>query len=188
MHINQARAKKTRLRAGGVVLMISAGLFFVCTGIKSVYFSLDNDVSALSTVSRGIQRLLYLIYENTQRISWVWERAPVIDPSVLLGHGNLGALLIFIVFAIGRIMWDSAALLSKRIKEAEELVQSERWRRDLQGQQGQVSVARTDVLEINIELDQKDQWYKRPLGLLVLTLVGGVLVAWLNLKLGLAKL
>lgn len=188
MHINKARTKKTRLRVGGAVLMIGAGLLFVCTGIKSVYFSLANDVSAFSAVSRGIQRLLYLVYENTQQISWVWERAPVIDPSVLLSQGNLGALLTVIVGAIGRIMWDSASLLSKRIKEAEELVQSERWRRDLQGQQGQVLVARTDVLEINIELDQKDQWYKRPLGLLVLALIGGVVLAWLNLKLGLAKL
>jgi hypothetical protein len=168
--------------------VIGAVLFLACTAVKSVSFRLQDDVSALAPISRSIKLGLYFIYEKTQGISLVWQNAPVIDLSVPISPGNLAALSILIVGLIGRILWDTATLLSRRIKEAEQAVENQRWQQDLLRQQGQLVVPRADVVEISIELDQKDQWYKRPLGMVVLALIGGVVLAWLNLKLGLAKL
>ena len=54
-------------------------------------------------------------------------------------------------------------------------------------QQGRVVGDRPDVLQINIELDQKDQWYKRPIGLLFIGIAIAVLAQWANLKFGLLK-
>ena len=54
-------------------------------------------------------------------------------------------------------------------------------------QRGQISGARPDVLQINIELDQKDQWYKRPVGLLLLGVAIAIMGQWVNLQFGLVK-
>ena len=54
-------------------------------------------------------------------------------------------------------------------------------------QQGLVAGTKPDVLQINIELEQKDQWYKRPIGLLLLGVALAVLGQWVNLKFRLVK-
>ena len=47
--------------------------------------------------------------------------------------------------------------------------------------------AKPDVLQINIELEQKDQWYKRPVGLVLLGVAIAIFGQWLNLQFGLVK-
>lgn len=82
-------------------------------------------------------------------------------------------------------MWDSASHLSLRVKKTIQRVEELGWERELMGQSGQISEGKPDVLQINIELDQKDQWYKRPLGLLLLGIAIAVLGQWANLRFGL---
>ena len=66
-------------------------------------------------------------------------------------------------------------------------VEEQGWEQELMNQHGQISGVKPDVLQINIELDQKDQWYKRPVGLILLGVAIAILGQWANLQFGLVK-
>lgn len=187
MKISEAKNRIARHRTFAAAVMITAMLLLACAALKSAYYSVEGDTTALSSFSRAIQRLIYSIYERTQFVSWFWEWAPVIRPKEPNTTGNWGFLFVVVCGAIGRIMWDSASNLSSRIKKTIQRVEELGWEQELMGQRGQISGAKPDVLQINIELDQKDQWYKRPIGLLLLGIAIAILGQWLNLQFGLVK-
>ena len=155
-----------------------------CT--ESFYF-VARDTAAWFPLSQAIQRAVYFIYERTQFISWVWQWAPVINPKELNSSGNFGFLFIVFCNALGRIMWDSASRLKSRIDDNIKRVEERVWEQELLAQQGMVTGAKPDDLQINIELEQKNQWYKRPIGIILLGVAIGILVQWANLKFGLLK-
>lgn len=187
MKIIGAKKKITRLRIAAFVVMTVTALFFVCAALKSIYFAMGGDATAFFAPNRAIQRLFYFVYARTQFVSWVWEFAPVVNPKEINTSGNLGFLLIACCGAVGRIMWDSAAHLSSRIAKTIQRVEELSWKQALLAQQGLIAGAKPDVLQINIELGQKDQWYKRPIGLILLGVSITVLGQWANLKFGLVK-
>jgi hypothetical protein len=84
-------------------------------------------------------------------------------------------------------MWSSASHLASRISQTIQRVEESGWEQALLAQQGQVIGAKPDILQINIELDQKDQWYKRPIGLVLIGIAIAVLGQWANLKFRLVK-
>ncbi len=188
MKIYEAKNRVKKQRILAVVIMAAMAILFSCSALKSIYFSMANDTTALSSLSQGIQRIVYFIYERTQFFAWFWEWAPVINPKILNTAGNLGFLIIVITGAIGRMMWDSATNLSARIGKTILKVEELGWERELMRQHGQVPSGKTDVLQINIDLNQEDQWYKRPLGLILIGIAIAVLAQLANLKFGFAKL
>jgi hypothetical protein len=187
MKIYHAKKRIMSQKIFAMVVMIISVLFFACAALKSIYFSMADDTTVLSALSHGGQRLIYFIYERTQFVSWFWEWAPVINLKEPNTSGNLGFLFVVVCGAIGRTMWDSASSLSARIKKTIMRVEELEWEQELMGQRGQIRRAKPDVLQINIELEQKDQWYKRPIGLLLLGVAIAIAGQWLNLKLGLVK-
>jgi hypothetical protein len=187
MKIIEAKKQVTRLRFVAVVIIGTSTLFFIFAALKSIYFLMEGDRTVFSSVSLALQRLIYFIYERTQFASWIWDLAPVVNPREINTAGNLGFCFIALCGAIGRIMWDSAAHLSSRIAKTIQRVEELGWEQALLAQQGIVAGMKPDVLQINIELDQKDQWYKRPTGLLLIGIAIAVLGQWANLKFGLVK-
>jgi len=187
MRIFDAKKRITKQRIIAATIMGVSMLLLACAGLKSAYLSLAGDTTALSSISRGFQRLIYFVYERTQFISWFWEWAPVINPKEPNTSGNFSFLFVVVCGAIGRTMWDSASHLSSRIKKTIQRVEELGWEQELMEQRGQISGARPDVLQINIELDQKDQWYKRPVGLLLLGVAIAIMGQWVNLQFGLVK-
>jgi len=85
-----------------------------------------------------------------------------------------------------RVIWDSAIHLDHRIKSTLQQAEERSWERQLSHSKVTTQENST-VFELHIQLSQKDQWYKRPLGIVLLTVAGGVVLQWLNLHLGLAK-
>ncbi|MFZ3117560.1 MAG: YniB family protein [Variovorax sp.] len=188
MKISEAKSRITRHRIFAAVIMITATLLLACAALKSIYFSVEGDRTALASLSQTLQRIVYFVYKRTQFVSWFWEWSPVIKSNELNTTGNWGFLFVVVCGAIGRTMWDSASNLSLRIKRTIHRVEELGWEQELMGHRGQIAGARPDVLQINIELDQKDQWYKRPIGLLLLGVAIAILGQWLNLQFGLVKL
>ena len=188
MKIYQAKKRITTQRTFATVVMVISILFFTCAALKSIHFYMAGDTTVFSSLGRGIQRLVYFVYERTQFLSWFWEWAPVINPKELNTPGSLGLLFVVVCGAIGRTIWDSASSLSSRIKKTILKVEELGWEQELMAQRGQLAGAKPDVLQINIELEQKDQWYKRPVGLLLLGVAIAIFGQWLNLQFGLVKL
>ena len=187
MKIFDAKKRIEKQRIIAATVMIVAMLLLVCAGLKSAYISLNGDTTALSSISHGVQRCIYFVYERTQFISWFWKWAPVVNINELNTSSNFGILFVMVCGAIGRTMWDSASNLSSRIKKTLQRVEELGWEQELMEQNGHVSASRPDVLQINIELDQKDQWHKRPVGLLLVGVGIAILGQWANLQFGLVK-
>jgi len=184
MKIIEAKKRVTHLRLFSVVVMCIAALFFLCAALKSIYFAMAGDTTAFSVVSRTVQRIVNFVYQRTQFVSLVWDLAPIINLREFNSSGNLIFFFIAVCGAIGHATWDSAAHLSSRIAKTIQRVEELSWEQTLQCQQGMVPGRELDVLQINIDLDQKDQWYKRPIGLLLIGVAIAILGQWANLKFG----
>lgn len=187
MKIFEANQRVTRHRIFSVVVMVISGIFFILAALKGIYFSVAGDASGFSVISQTVQRLVYQVYEKTRFLSLIWEWAPVINPQTLNTSGNYGFLFIALCGVIGRVIWDCAANLSGRIARTIQRVEELGWERELMGHRDQSVDSKLDVLQINIELDQKDQWYKRPVGQVFLGVAIAVFAQWANLRFGLLK-
>lgn len=187
MKIIQAQRRASRLRILSLAILIGFVLIFLVSGLKSIAWAVQGDTTALAPLAQGIQRLIYFVYEKTQLFSWVWHVAPVVNPRELNSSGNYGFLFVTCCGALGRVMLDSANHLSARIKKTILRIEEQGWEQGLLAQQGIVSEQKPDVLQINIDLQQKDQWYKRPLGLVLLGITIAVLGQWANLQFGLVR-
>ncbi len=188
MKIYEARKRITRQWMLAMVIMLVSMLLLVCAALKSIYFSMAGDTTVFASLSRSVQRLVHFIFEKTQFVSWFWEFAPVINLKEPNTTANLGFLFVVVCSAMGRMMWDSASSLSSRIKKILRRVEERGWEQELLAQGGQIAGSKPDVLQINIELEEKDQWQKRPLGLVLIGIAITVVGQWLNLQLGFAKL
>lgn len=188
MKIYEARKRITRQRMLAIVIMLVSMLLLVCAALQSIYIAMAGDTTVFASLSRSIQRLVYFIIEKTQYVSWFWDFAPVINLKKPNTTGNFGFLFVVVCGAMGRMMWDSASSLSSRIKKILRRVEERGWEQELLSQGAQITGAKPDVLQINIELEEKDQWQKRPLGLVLIGIAITVLGQWLNLQLGFVKL
>jgi len=168
--------------------MTIAILFIFCSTLKGIYFSAQENTSPFFTIFRMIQNFVYFIYEHTQFISWIWKHAPIINFQTPTAIGNLSFILIAIIGGIGRIIWDSASHLSMRINNTILKVEEFGWEQELMKKDGQHRDFNSDVLQINIELHQEEQWYKRPLGIFLIGTATIIIGQLLNLKFGFIKL
>jgi hypothetical protein len=185
LKIFDARKRVLRDRLVAAAIMIVAALFFVCSALKGLYFVMQSDISPVESLARGISGLIYMIYQRTQLIAWVWEWAPVINPRTWNSPANLGFLLWAVIGAIGRTMWDSAGKLSARITATIRKVEELGWERELLRQGGQTTYAKPDVLQINIDLKQDEEWFKRPVGMTLLGVATVIIGQLAIVKLGL---
>ncbi len=187
MKIFDAKRRVFKQRILSLAIMGVAATLFLFAVLKSVYFAMQGDTSAFSVINQAIRRLVQLVCENTQFLSLFWRWAPVFNSQVLNAPGNYGILFITLCGAIGRVIWDSANNLSLRIAKTIRKVEELGWEQELMGQKKLTVGDKPDILNINIGLDQKDQWYKRPVGLILLGVAVAVLGQWINLQFGLVK-
>lgn len=187
MKIFEAQHRVSRLRALSLLILIVSGVFFLIAALKSMAWAIHGDTTALAPLTQGIQRLIQLIYEKTDFLPWVWHAAPVVNPREFNSAGNYGFLFIACCVALGRLMLDSANHLRARINKTILRVEEAGWEQSLLAEQGLAFGQRPDVLQINIDLQQREQWYKRPFGLLLLGIAIAVLGQWANLQFGLVK-
>jgi len=175
------------LRIIATMIMTISAFFFVCGAMKGLYAGVAENASIFQFLSHWIQKTIFFVYERTQIISWIWKLAPRLNPQVLNSPGTLGFLFVTCCGAIGRVMWNSASHLANRIAKTIQRVEELGWEQALLKQQGLLSSVNADILQISIELDQKDQWYKRPIGLVFVGVAIAVLAQLVNLKFGLIK-
>lgn len=187
MKISEAQRRVSRLRALSWIILIVSVVFILISALKSIAWAVEGNASVLAPLTQGLQRLVYVAYEKTQALNWVWRIAPVINQRELNSSGNYGFLFLICVGALGRLMLDSANHLSARIKRVILRVEEQGWEQALHTQQGRVTEQKPDALLINIDLERRDQWYKRPLGMILLGVAVAVLGQWVILQFGLAQ-
>jgi hypothetical protein len=118
-------------------------------------------------------------------MAWFWEWAPVINPRGWRATGNWGFLLLVVIGAIGRIIWDSAGKLSARVAATIRKVEELGWEQELLRQGGRTTYVKPDVLRINIDLNQDEEWFKRPVGMTLIGVATAIIGQLAIVKLGL---
>lgn len=182
MNLAQAKTRVTVCRFIGFTIMFTTAVAFVLSILNSLFAGLDGDTTPFAELSQSIQRGIYYLYQNSQQISFMWEIAPIIEPRNLNSTGNYYFLLIIFSHMIGRIFWQYANDLSARIKDTLKRVEGLNWENDLRRKSGVPTTDKVDILQINIELESKDQWYKKPFGLVVVGVTITLIVQLINLS------
>jgi len=185
MKISEAINRVKVLKRSSVLIMVATSLLFTCSVLKSAYIALGNDSTPFAIIGQAVQRVIYDVYDNTQFISPVWQAAPIILLHEINSVGNLEVLLILLFGFIGKVMWDSAAHLSVRIAGVIKRVEEMGWERALMEGKNLPEGGKPDILQITINLEKKDKWYARPIGIILIGIITTVAAQWANLRFGL---
>jgi hypothetical protein len=189
MTLGQANNQVKWLRILSIMIAIVVTLLFTGAILKSLYSAMDGDSSIFSVITQVVQEAIYLVYEKTQWASLIWKWSPTINPNELNSSGNCGFLFIVCCGVVARMIWDSTSCLSARIKKTILRVEELKWEQSLLEQEGiYLGANKQDILQINIGTERKDQWFKRPLGIIVIGVTVAVLAQWANLTFGLTKI
>jgi len=188
MKIGDAQKGVKRRYVIGVFTMIISALFILCSIMKTTYLGIHGDRSAFATLTARLEDFINFVYQNTQFISLIWDWAPVYKPKELNDSGNLEFAICAWCYLTGQLIFSSGSTLSARIKKTKDRVEELLWEQSLLRDEGVTTGAKPDILQVTVELGDKDQWYKRPLGLLVIGIAVAVIAQWANLKFGFAKL
>lgn len=188
-HVKIFEAKKRVIywRVLAIVLMLTSALFFVCGVLNGLYAGVVGDTGPFQFISHLIQNAVIFVYERTNIIKLIYKIAPTPSLQTLNSSDNLGIVFETCCFAIGRVIWNSASHLNNRIAKTLQNAEEQVWKQDLLQQRGQLNGVKTDFLQISIELEQKDQWYKRPSGFVLLGVAVAVIAQLVNLEFGLMK-
>ncbi|HKR40406.1 MAG TPA: YniB family protein [Paraburkholderia sp.] len=185
MKIAQAQKQVTLVRIISYIITGVSSAYFFAGMLLGIYHQAENFPTAFSGIAGLLEWGIGLVYEYTKFLSFIWDHAPEPDLHNLNTEGNYWLLLCVACFVLARTMRDSASLLAARIKRTIERVEELGWEQALLRQQGQFAGGKPDVLQINIDLDQREQWYKRPAGLIVIGVAIAVLGQLANLQFGL---
>lgn len=186
MTLLEAMRVVRRRKVISIGVICIAFLFLVFGALKSFAWAASTDSSMLAPVTRTGHEFVVMLYQRTQFLSWFWELGPVLSLTDLNSPGNYSFLFLLVYMFLMRVIWDSAIHLDHRIKSTLQQAEERSWERQLS--HSKVTTQENSmVLELRIQLGQKDQWYKRPLGIVLLTVAGGVVLQWLSLRLGLTK-
>ena len=140
-----------------VALCIMQILYNATSGPGSVLFSHPR---------RVINDWLIELYNTSPLFPAVWPYIPYPSTSPLLSTDNLWLAVWAAIIAYGYFMRDSGDHLRKRIAAVRRRAQDKRWERSLTG-----DLPRPDVLVVQIDLTTRDQWYKRPVGIVLLAVI-----------------
>jgi hypothetical protein len=194
MTIEDAKRRVVWLWAVGVTLSAVAGVVAVVSFLKGVYF-LASSPGANSLIPLGtvLRQIIAEIYPRHAVTIWLWRTAPTFTLDPLLTAGNCGFAFVVAVLLAASQMIGSARHLQNRVKGAHEQAEKDRWRDSLNPAPQQLPpqlVAQAGIMLLqNLQIipSADDQWYKRPLGIVALAIVGTVIAAAITLMLGLTK-
>jgi hypothetical protein len=137
--------------------------------LKSLYYgTLDSDAVLFRPAAQAINAWIVKLYNTIPVLRALWPYLP--HPSIppLLSAENLWFALLLLIVACGALMRDSGRHLSQRIAAVRQRAEEKRWERSLTG-----DLPKPDVLAIQIDLTARDQWYKRPFGIVLLAIISG---------------
>jgi hypothetical protein len=170
-------AARKRAWAGqflGGALMALALFGLLLSLSKLVYVSRPTDFFIFAIPKRGIDRVVETIFQGPSLASLVWDVIPIPDFINLITVGNGGYILLLCGVGWGTSLYDGAQHLQCRIRNIEA---------DLEADQGSNTLGDGETTAtmsaVAIQLEPRDQWSKRPLGVVSLGVMIPVLSALL---------
>lgn len=182
MKIATARQRIVAHRLLSTALLLGCMLFVILGALKAVYSVADAQVLGVPAVNDMIRQGIYFLYSHTSFFAWGWDLAPVPQLKAINVPGNLAWVSLLCCAALSRVIWTSASYLSRRIRRVFQRVEELGWEQELLSRPGEEPPLKPDVRQLNIVLEWKEQWHKRPTGILLFLLALGCALQWANLK------
>lgn len=175
MKLPDAVRKAKNQRFAGWIISIPSFVLFVTGLLKSLYFQ-NAGVPFLGPLIRSC---VYWLYQKTIWLDPLWGFAPQFYfPDVFTGR-NLGFVAVLMAFILGCVIRDSGIRLLQRIYRVEQRAEETLWERSLTGDS-----ERRDITSVEITLQAGDTWYTRPIGIILLAIISGILVNYLSKLVG----
>ena len=180
MNYNEAKKKIFRGRLIGGSLFAVAGLTFLISCLKFLYYGLDAGDPLSHALAAPFQRLVSTIYLKTEFLNLFWEYAPTPDARNHLSLPNFYFALVYLAAFIGTIIFRYANALAKRVGTAEQIIDDERIRHSIRRsalQHDRTSIEdQLEILPPNRDSIWK-QFHTLYFAPLIVTIVGGVMAA-----------
>lgn len=136
--------------------------------LKRLYYATTDSVHR---PAQAINEWILDLYNTIPPLRALWPYLPYPSIPPLLSADNLWFALLLLILALGALVRDSGRHLSQRIAAVRQRVEEKRWEQSLTG-----DLPRPDVLAIQIDLTTRDEWYKRPFGIVLLAVIGGAIL------------
>lgn len=172
------------------VLLVCCVLVFAVAGLKqlaALCADYLNWIPPFNWIGWAIVRSTWGVATNWPG-SWMWTVVPPLGlPYWLLGPWGIAVIL---TFAFAAVLSRAAHVLRQELAEALRAARQELWRRELLGERQVQQAIHLHISAISAQPAPPSPWWTRPLGLIVIAVVGGALSTvadqWLNLVFGLA--
>ena len=143
---------------GWAIVGVGSFLLLLCM-LKTLYHATSNV---------AIHNWIVDAYEAIPLFDVFWPYLPLPSTSPLLSAENFKFAGVLSILGCGTLLRNSGYDLSQRIATARKNAKAKGWERSWAGE-----VPRPDVLALQIEVTNKDKWYKRPLGIVLLAIISG---------------
>jgi YniB-like protein len=114
----------------GLPIAVIASVSSVVSVLKFLYFGLDKTGQAPNFLALPIKRLVYSIYENTNKfgLDFFWTYSPIPGTKILFSEENFKFILIYLLIFMGMWLINSAKSLTARIAAIDLAAENERLR------------------------------------------------------------
>jgi len=173
--VNKSRIKRILGFAIGLIAFLSLAVSL----LKFIYFRLDDGTRFGSAIAAPFKRLVSVIYENTQFLSFLWEYSPVPNQLNLADVGNLYFLLTYVAIFIGFALKTSGDKLAKRLAKIREQIENQIIKESIKGNMARSRQEIEGSMQIpNASIfTQFKQLYVAPI---ITAVVAGILLKLLN--------
>lgn len=175
MNYKQALNKSRLKRLIGFIILSIGVISSVVSLLRMLYFNFNDGTAIGGALSKVFQKLVYLIYENTQFLNIFWENCPTPNLNQLNTEDNIYFICLYILIFIGAALYSSGKKLAIRLNEINRIIEDQLIHESIRN-----GVMRTrQELENDTHINdssifaQVHQLYIAPL---VITVIGGIVL------------
>lgn len=133
MTYDEARKKILTKWLLGAPIVIASSASSIISALKMFYFGLDSGDPLSGAIARPIKQLVYLAYDHTRFLEFLWEHSPIPTPRDLLSSGTIASFVIYLCIFLGLALIGSARSLSARLAEIDKKIENELIRESVKG-------------------------------------------------------
>lgn len=101
MNYIQALRKSRLKRFIGLIVFIIGIISSIISILKMLYFNVDDGTAIAGALAKIFQKLVYLIYENTQFLNIFWKNCPTPNFNQLNVQDNIHFIFLYGLIFIG---------------------------------------------------------------------------------------
>jgi len=175
MTYRQALKQSIVKRITGFIIFIFGIVSTSISLLRMLYFNFNDSTTFGNALSNIFQKLVYIIYENTQFLSIFWKNCPTPNLSQLNNQENIYFLFLYLSIFIGVALYTSGKKLAIRLKIINKSIENQLIHESIKGDRARTrqEIEETIPVERSSLFTQVHQLYLAPL---VVAIISGILL------------